>query len=63
MELCSRLRGSLDGRRVWGTVDKCMYMTESLRSSPEAITTLLIGYTPLRNKQLKRKTVLTIHKS
>ena len=30
-----------------------MYMTESLQRSPEAVTTLLIGYTPIQNKKLK----------
>ena len=31
---------------VWGRVDMCMCMAESLRSSPETITTLLITCTP-----------------
>ena len=30
-----------------------MYMAESLQRSPEAVTTLLIGYTPIQNKKLK----------
>ena len=30
-----------------------MYMAESLQCSPEAVTTLLIGYTPIQNKKLK----------
>ena len=30
-------------------------MTESLHYSPETITTLLIGYTPTQNKNLKTK--------
>ena len=30
-------------------------MTESLRCSPETITMLLISYTPIKNKKLKRK--------
>ena len=28
-------------------------MSEYLRCSPETITTLLIGYTPIQNKNLK----------
>ena len=30
-----------------------MYMAESLQCSPEAVTTLLIGYTPIQTKKLK----------
>ena len=30
-------------------------MTESLLCSPESITALLIGYTPIENKKLKKK--------
>ena len=32
-----------------------MCMAESLHWSPETITTLLTGYTPIQNKKLKRK--------
>ena len=49
MELCSMLCGSLDGRGVWGRMDTCICMAESLHSLPEFITTLLIGYTPIQN--------------
>ena len=52
MELCSVLYGSLDGRGVWGRMDTCICMAESLHCSPEAITTLLIGYTSIQNKKL-----------
>ena len=38
------LYGSLDGRGVWGRMDTCIYKAESHHSSPEIITTLLIGY-------------------
>ena len=58
MELCSILCGSLDGREVWGRVDTCICVAESLCCSPEIITTLLIGYTPIPNKKLKKKTQL-----
>ena len=30
-------------------------MAESLRCSPETITTLLIGYTPIQNKKVKKQ--------
>ena len=43
------LCASLDGREVWGRMDTCIYMAESLHSSPETITTLLIGYTHIEN--------------
>ena len=42
---------SLDGRQVWGRMDTCLYLAESLRCSPETTTTLLIGYSPLQNKK------------
>ena len=47
------LCGSLDGRGVWGRMDTCMCMAESLPYSPEIITTLLIGYTPTQSKKFK----------
>ena len=46
-ELCSMLRGSLDGKGVWGRLDTCICMAESLHCPPETITTLLICYTPI----------------
>ena len=52
MELCSMLCGRLDGRRVWGRMDTCTCMAESLCCSPETITTLLIGCTPIQNKKV-----------
>ena len=39
-----QLCGNLDGRGVWGRMDTCICMTESLCCSPETITTLLTGY-------------------
>ena len=50
MELCSMLCGSLDERRVWGKMDTCIYTAESLSWSSEAITALLISYTPTKKK-------------
>ena len=42
---------SLDGRQVWGRMDTCLYLAESLRCSPETTTTLLICYSPLQDKK------------
>ena len=53
MELCLMLCGSLDGIEVWGRMDVYIYMYESPRCSPEIITRLLIGYTPIQNKKFK----------
>ena len=47
-ELCSMLCGSLDGRGVWGRMDTCICMAESLCCAPKTITTLLIGYIPIQ---------------
>ena len=52
-ELCSVSRGSLDGRGVWGRMDTCVCVAESLCCLPEIITTVLIGYTQTQNKWLK----------
>ena len=52
MELCSGICGSLDGRGVWGGMDTCVCMTESLHCSPETFTMLLIGYTPTYTHKL-----------
>ena len=51
MELCSMLCASLDGRGVWGRMDTGLCVAESLLHSPETVTTLLIGYTPVQNKK------------
>jgi len=48
-ELCSVLCSSLDGRGVWGRMDTCMCMAESLCCPPDTITTLL---TALKKKVL-----------
>ena len=44
------LCGSTDGRGVWGRKDTCTRKGESLHYSAEAITALLIGYTPIKKK-------------
>ena len=45
------LCGCLDGRAVWGRMDTCICMAESLRCSPKTIKTLLISYIPIQNKK------------
>lgn len=54
MELCSVLRCSLDGNRVWEIRDTCVCVAESLHCPPETIT-LFIGSVPIPNKKLKKK--------
>ena len=51
-ELYSVLCGSLKGKGVWGRKDTCICVAESLCCPPETITTLLISYTPIQNKNL-----------
>ena len=55
MELCSMLCASLDGREVQRRVDTCICTAESLHSSPETITTLLIDYTQIQNVSMFKK--------
>ena len=40
---------SLDGRGIEGRTDTCICMAKSLHCSPENITILLTGYTPIQN--------------
>ena len=47
--LCSVSCGSLDGRGVWGRVDMCACLAESLQCPPETITSLLISCSPVQN--------------
>ena len=47
------LCGILNEREVWGRIDTCMCMAESLCCSPETITTLLIGYVCVHAKLLQ----------
>ena len=47
------LCGSLDGKGVWGKMDICICMSESLCCSPETITTLLIGYVCMHAKSVQ----------
>ena len=43
------LCASLDGSGVWGRMDTCVCVAESLQCASEAITILLIGYMPIEN--------------
>ena len=52
-ELCSELCGSLDGSGAWGRT--CVQMAECLFCSSETIITLLICYTPVQNRKVKKK--------
>ena len=54
-EVFSVLCGSLDGRGVWGRMDPCIWIGESLHYSPETTTALLIGSTPIQTKKFKKK--------
>ena len=53
MELCSVFCASLDRRGVWGIMDTCVCMTESVCCSPEITTTLLISYVCVHAKLLQ----------
>ena len=58
----------MEVRVVWGRMDTCMCMAESLCCPPETITTLLIGYTTIQNvsdvkKKFKKKKQKTITES
>ena len=49
---------------VWGRMDTCVRMAESLCYSPETITALLIGYTSIQNKKfLKKKNLDLVNSS
>ena len=54
MELFSVLCGRLYRWGVWGRMDSCICMNESLCCSLQTIRTLSIGYTLIQNKKLKK---------
>ena len=56
------LCGSLDGRAIWGRMDPCICMAESLRCSPKTITTLLKGCIPVQSEVKKKKNNLKTNK-
>ena len=47
---------------VWGRIDTCICLTESLHCSPESITTLLIGYTSIQKEKKERERITTSKK-
>ena len=51
------LCGSLDGSGVWGRMDTCVFVAESLHCSLETVTTLLISYTQVQNKKLNKEMI------
>ena len=59
------LCGSLDGRGVWGRVDTCICMVESLCCPPETDTILLLGGEESRwrrNRTGRSLSLLQIHR-
>ena len=61
-KLCLMLCGNLHGRGIWGRMNACVCITKSLCCSPETITTLLIGYTPVQNKRFKNRNIVETRK-
>ena len=55
MEICSVLWGGLDGGGIWGSMDTCICMAESLCYSPETVITLLNSYIPMQNKKFRKQ--------
>ena len=53
-ELCSVLRGSLDGWAAWGRMGTYICVAESLCCAPETIATLVTGSTLTQTKKLKK---------
>ena len=49
---------NMDGRAVWGRIDACLCMAESLCCSPGTTTTLLIGYTQYKMLLVLKKVYL-----
>ena len=43
------------GGGVWGRKGTCICMAESLCGPPKTTTTLLIGYTAIQNKKVKKE--------
>ena len=53
-ELSSMLCGSLHGMGIWGRMDTCVCNAESLYCQYETTPTLLISYTSIKNKKVKK---------
>ena len=51
------------GEGIWGRMDICVCMAESRCSSPETITTRLMGYTSIQNQKFKRIKIEKRHAS
>ena len=56
MGLCSMLCGNLSGRGIWGRMDTCVCMTESICYSLETITTIT-SYTQIQSKKVFKKRI------
>ena len=54
------LRARTDESRVWGRMDTCLCMAESLCCPPETITTLLTDCTPIQNASGIKKIIKVI---
>ena len=52
-ELCSVLCNNLHGERIWKRAGTRICITESLCCTPETNPTLLLNYTPIKNKSFK----------
>ena len=59
-ELSSMFCASLDGRGVWGRMDTCICMAESLLCLHETITTLITSYIPLYPNTRASQVVLMV---
>ena len=55
MELCSMLCGSLIGRGVWGRMDTCKCLVESLPCSLETIPALFVNLLCCNTKEKVRE--------
>ena len=60
-ELCSVPCGSLGGRGVWERMDTYVCMAESFHCPLETVTTLFIGYNPIKNTKFKKKVLCRLH--
>ena len=56
------LCASLDRRGVWGRMDTCICTAKSFCCAPEIITTLLVGYTPIQNKNFEKNKIKGLKK-
>ena len=59
-ELCSKLRGLLDGKGAWGRVDTCVRLSEFLCCPPQAITILFSARPQYKIKSFKKRNVIAV---